>query len=462
LHRRSFRPAHEEHEEVVARTTASARPVTAWRTDSRVALLARLGYVGILVLATLTPFRFQLDLAAAAGRLAHALHPNYTPAEAVDAVRNIVLFAGWGALWAVTAPLGTLRATLVPPVLTGLALSASIEGIQSLMPLRTSSVLDLTTNTAGALVGAAAVVGTVALLRARRGAKSYVGIPTMLFLTGYLTAVLFEAVFAPFRLEPIAGIYGGPFTRFQATIATFTWHSLFTIPVGDLVFFLPAGVFAVATLVELGWPYASAARLTVAAGALLWALSELAHGTLAIPIQVGAVVVHTAAVAAGAWLAVRYLPPLTRKLRGRWRPLYLTVAYSALLLLWAWRPFRLETDLAVIRAQLSPDRLIPLAGSAVSNTLFSVADLAEGFFLYLPLGGLLAVWPARRQGFLGGCWAGIYLAAVAELGQILVAGRFFDVTDFLVQAAGVAIGWAVVRHAGFAPYGTMLATGTTR
>lgn len=438
--------------------TSRSRRSAAWRADSRLALLARLGYVGVLALATLTPFQLDPDLAEAGRRLARALQPTYTPGEAVDIVRNVVLFAGWGALWTVTAPLGTLRATLVPPVLTGFALSAGLEGIQSLMPLRTSSVLDVMANTAGALVGGVAVVGAIAALRARRGAKSYVGVPAITFLTGYLTAVLLEALFAPFRLDPIPGIYGGPLTRFQATIRTFTWESIVAIPVGDLVFFFPAGAIAVATLVELGWPYANAARLTVAVGAVLWSVTEVLHGTLAIPIQVGAVLTHVAAVAVGAWLTVHYLPPLTRRLRGRWRPVYLALAYGALLLFWAWRPFRLETSVSAIHAQLALDRLAPLVASAARIDLFSVADLAEGFFLYLPLGGLLAVWPLSRTGSLRACWPGIYLAGVAELGQILVAGRFFDVTDFLVQAAGITIGWAIVRHAGFAPYGAMLAT----
>jgi glycopeptide antibiotics resistance protein len=426
------------------------------RIDARIVLLTRLAYVGILVLATLSPFDFDARLGEAAGRLARAFHPTYAPRDAVDAVRNVVLFAGWGALWVVTAARSTLWRTALPALLTGLVMSAGIELTQSMMPARTSSALDVASNTVGALFGAVVIVGIVTALRARRGGKSYVGIPGLLFLGGYLAAVAFEAVFAPFRLEPPPGVYGGPLVRMHATLAQFSWGSVLTIPLGDLPLFLPVGAFGVAALVELGWPYANAARLTVVMGTLLWIASELSHGPLALPIQAGAVLGHTAALAAGAWLAVRFLPPFSRRVRGRWRPLGLAAVYVCVLLLWSWRPFHLETDPAALRAQLSLDRLVPLQASAVRPDLFSVADLAEGFLLYLPLGGLLGVWPVRRTGWLRGLLPGIYVAAAAEVGQILVVGRFFDVTDFLVQAAGVAVGWAVAHHAGYQPYGSML------
>jgi VanZ family protein len=426
------------------------------RIDARIALLGRLAYVGILVLATLSPFEFQASLGAAAGRLARAFHPTYTPRDAVDAVRNVALFAGWGALWVVTASRTTLKRTVLPPLLSGLALSTGIELIQSTMPARTSSALDVASNTVGALCGAVVIVAIVAALRARRPGKSYVGVPALLFLGGYVAAVAFEAVFAPFRLAPLPGIYGGPLVRLHAVLAQFSWRSVLTIPLGDLPLFLPVGAFGVAALVELGWAYANAMRLTVAAGTLLWIVSEVSHGPLALPIQAGAVLTHTAALAAGAWLAARLLAPFSRRVRGRGRPLGLAAVYVAVLLLWSWRPFHLETDPAALRAQLALDRLVPLRASAARLDLFSVADLAEGFLLYLPLGGLLKVWPLRRRGWLRGLLPGIYIAAAAELGQIFVAGRFFDATDFLVQAAGIAIGWAVVHHAGYQPYGSML------
>ena len=373
----------------------------------------------------------------------------------MDAVRNIALFGGWGALWTITAPTGTLRRMLLPPFLTGLALSVVLELTQAFLPLRNTSLLDVAMNGLGALAGAILIVVLVAAVRNRRQVKSHVGLPAALFAVSYLAALTLEAIFAPFRLTPIAGIYGGPLLRLKATLAAFDWRAAWDIPFGDILLFLPAGFFAVTALIELGWPRPNALRLTLAGGTLLWTGAELLHGFLALPIGLGAVLTHLLSMAAGALLASRVLPAITRAIRGRARPRYLFWCYAALLLLWAWRPYllALAPDIA---GQFSLGRLIPLQGSAPKLDLYSVADIVESFLLYLPLGALLAVWPLRLRGALRGFLPGVYLAALGELGQPLIAARYFDVTDILVGAAGLGIGWAVLRRAGFFPYGEML------
>jgi glycopeptide antibiotics resistance protein len=88
--------------------------------------------------------------------------------------------------------------------------------------------------------------------------------------------------------------------------------------------------------------------------------------------------------------------------------------------------------------------------------MFSVVDVMVAFFLFLPLGALLAVWPIRLRGSLRGFLPALYFAGAVELSQTMVLGRTVDITDFLVQAAGVGIGWAIVRRAGFRPYGEQL------
>lgn len=418
-------------------------------------LLLRAAYVGLLILATLAPFQFDLNLRAALQRFLAALHPDYTPGHVVDAVRNIALFGGWGALWTVTAPPGTFREMLVPPILSGLGLSVALELTQALLPFRNTSLLDVVMNGLGALAGAYLIVGLVAAIRFRRHDKSHVGLPGALFAGAYLTALGLEAIFAPFRLTPISGVSGGPLGRFQASLAQFDWRSGFDFPAGDILLFLPAGFLAVTALVEMGWPRPNALRLTVAGGALIWAGAELLHGFLALPIQLGAALTHVASMAAGAGIAFRFLPGITRAVRGRTRPRYLFWCYAALLLLWAWRPYLLAMA-PDVAGQFSLGRLVPLQGSAPRLDLYSVADIAESFFLFLPLGALLAVWPLRRRGFLSGFLPGICLATVGELGQPFIAGRYFDVTDILVGTAAMGIGWAVVRRAGFTPYGEML------
>lgn len=148
-----------------------------------------------------------------------------------------------------------------------------------------------------------------------------------------------------FACPPIAGVYGGPLFRLKGTLAHFEWRSLYELPLGDVLLFLPAGALAVAALVELGWPHRSAARLTIVTGTALWLAAELLHGMLALPMQLGAILIHAASTAVGALLAARYLPELSRALRGRFRPRYLFFVYGAILLVWTWRPFRLADNL---------------------------------------------------------------------------------------------------------------------
>jgi glycopeptide antibiotics resistance protein len=132
------------------------------------------------------------------------------------------------------------------------------------------------------------------------------------------------------------------------------------------------------------------------------------------------------------------------------------VAYALLIAFWAWRPFVLETDPATIHQQFALERLIPLQGLARRSDLASVAEIVKPFFLFFPLGAMLAVWPLRRRGWLGTCLPAFYLAVITEVVQGFVAGRFFDGTDLVIQCAAAAIGWAVVRQAGYFPYGAVL------
>jgi glycopeptide antibiotics resistance protein len=419
--------------------------------------VARLAYVGVLALATLVPFRFDFEVTAIMDRLAGGLHPLLTPRDAVDAARNLVLFAGWGALWLVTsrsarAPTAVARATV-----SGGLLSLGLETLQLFSASRTASVLDLMTNTAGSLAGALAIFWLTAAGQAARGRRSFVGIPAFLFAGAYLGAVFLEAFFPLFRQTTVPGASGGPAVRISESLHYFEVGSVFAIPVLDILLFLPAGTFAVAALVESGQRYRAAAWLTGLGGLGLAVFAELGHGFLGRPMELGAIIAHAAAIACGAWLAALRLPQLSRQLRGRGRPLALMIAYIAILCLWAWRPLRLEIDPQAIAAQFSVSRWVPLRAYGVRVDLFSVSDVIVSFLLFLPLGSLLAVWPLRLRGRLRRFLPGVYLAGLTEAGQLLVAGRFFDITDILIASAGAVIGWSVIRRAAYRPYGELLA-----
>ncbi len=368
----------------------------------------------------------------------------------------MVLFAGWGLVWMITAPAGRSLVSLRNAVLTGAGVSVLVEVAQLFSTTRTASVLDLLTNTVGSFVGAAALVVLVISVARRRGARSFVGLPAMVFATSYGVSAFAEALVPLFRQTTLPNVYGGPFGRFHLAWGMFTWNSLARIPVTDILLFAPAGAFAVAALAEAGREYRSAAWWVAAVGAALAVLVEIGHGLLGLPIEAGAAVAHAVGVGGGAFAAASGLPRLTRRLRGRMRPAMLLWTYGGVLLLWALRPFAPEMSLAGIGAKLTNDWWIPLRFLGERVDLFSVVDVVSPFFLYLPLGGLLAVWPLARRGALAAFWPAVYLAAATELSQVFVQGRLLDSTDLLVQVAGALVGWTVLRRAGFAPHGSVL------
>ena len=422
-----------------------------WRAPTRLA------YVGILLLATLSPFSFDPDWANVAARLSRALQPSLAASDAVDAVRNVVLFAGWGAVWLITGPSTKVWASLRNAVITGAGLSLMVESLQLWSALRRASVMDVLTNTAGSGVGAVVLLTLVLVIRSKRGGQSFVGIPAITFAGSYAVAAFSEALIPLFRQAAYPNVYGGPLGRFQVSLELFEFGSILPIPAGDIVIFLPAGAYGVAALVEWGLSYRRAGLLVSTAGVLLFALAEIGHGFLGQPIQLGPFIAHAVGVILGTVAAVLWLPGLTRQLRGYRRPLGLFLLHSLVICLWAWRPFIPELDPSIIAYNSFERWWIPLASLGQRLDLFSVVDVSSGFFLYLPLGALLAIWPLRQRGPLRGFLPGIYLAALTELSQLLIAGRLMDITDFLVQSAGVVIGWMVIRRAGFRPYGQTLA-----
>ena len=411
--------------------------------------------MAILALATLVPFGLDLDAAALSERLRLALHPTISARDAVDGARNLVLFAGWGALWWITARARRPASAVVWATLTGAALSVAIETLQLVSGTRTPSVLDVLTNTSGALAGAAGIWVGVGVALRHKGRRSFIGIPALIFAVAYGAAVFVESALPPFRDVTIARVYGGPLARFRAALSHFDIRSLLSLPIIDFILFVPLGAFLVAVLVEEGVSYGRAARLAAAFGIALAGATEISHGFLGLQMQIGPFIVHSAAVALGAWLASRQLPQLSRRVRGRERPLLILSAYVVIICLWAWRPFLVQTDLGAIADQLALSRWIPLQSHRVRVDLFSVSDVLASAFLYLPLGALLAVWPIRLRGGAAYFLPAVYVAAVTELLQPLIAGRYFDVTDILIASASAAIGWAAVRRAGFRSYGEL-------
>jgi hypothetical protein len=278
--------------------------------------------------------------------------------------------------------------------------------------------------------------------------------PALFFGASYGTAVWLEAVIPLFRHDSLV-VAGGPAARLAAALSAFRPESVLDLPWTDLPLFIPAGALAVAALAEHRLPYQVARTRVILGGIVLAGVAELLHGPVGQPITAGSTLLHALAVAIGAWAAARWLPRLTVALRGADRPRALIIVYAIVLACWAWRPFLPEDQLGAITAKLTGDWWIPLSALGGQRDFFSVVDVCAPFFLYLPLGGLLAVWPWRRHGALSGPWPGVWLALGLESSQLVVLGRFLDVTDFMVTASGVLVGWAIFRRAGYRIYGEM-------
>ncbi|MGH7505398.1 MAG: VanZ family protein, partial [Longimicrobiales bacterium] len=413
------------------------------------ALPWRLGYIAVIALATISQLRVPAGAGEVVSRVERAFDPSLTGSDAVDAVRNLVLFAGWGVVWVVTAARLRWRTLLRDALVTGALLSAGVEAAQLLSPTRNTSVLDVLSNTAGAVAGAIAAIILLGLLVALRGRKSFVGVPALLFAAGYGGAAALEAFSPLLRQERYGDAWGAPSERFGIAFGRLDAATWLDFGLVDVLLFVPAGFFAVAALVEFGWTYRRSAVVVAIAGLFASGLLELARGAVGFVLAYGPILAHGIGIAAGGALAAWAVPHLTRLARGRVRPLALLIAYAALLLLWAGRPFYLEPSFAAIGDKLTLDRLIPLQAYRERFDLHTAADAAIPALLFLPVGALLAVWPLRRSGTLRGLLPAVALAIVAESLQLVMAARTFDITDVLIAASALAVGWVLTRRAGY-------------
>lgn len=418
--------------------------------------MLRAAYLCVIALATLSSLGFDPRVADALARIPRAIDPRLGLRDVVDGARNVALFAGLGVTWVLTAAPGPVRRSIAAAGVLGLALGAAVETVQLFSSIRTASILDVATNTVGALVGAAATAALLRWVAARRRHRSFVGVPGALFAGGYGVAVVMES-FAPLlRQDRLPDPGGGVVARLDLALGAVTAASWLRLPIADVLIFAPAGMLGVAAAAEGGWTYGAAAVLVATVAAIVLPVVEVAHGIAGSAIVPGAVLVHVAAIGLGAWGAAVGLPRATRAARGPARPAWLLAGYAAVLACWSWRPFVPVSSAAAVAAQFSAEHWIPLRALAGRVDLFSVADVVAQFALYFPLGALLAVWPLRPRGALRGMAPAAWVAVVLELGKMLVAGRFFDITHILIQIAGAGAGAALARRAGYAPHGAVL------
>jgi glycopeptide antibiotics resistance protein len=418
-------------------------------------LSARVAYVVIILLATMANLKPDWNDGQAAERLGRALTPHLAWNDTIDALRNILLFAGFGAVWEVTSSTNRLRDALWRATLYGCVLSVMVETLQLFSPVRFASILDVITNTAGTFIGAFGLALLVAATRARRDAKSYLGMPLFLAAIGQLTAVMMEGVAPLFNQEMVTQA-GGPLTRLRVTLGTAPALSFASVPFTDVVFSLPAGFLGVAALAEFGVARNTAAIILGVGGTALAFLSEISHGATGEEIIWGAALAHSIGIAAGAVIAMYRLPSITQRYRGVSRVRAFLAAYTAFLIVWIWRPLLPRWSPSAIVENLSVSHWIPMSALGQRGDVFTVAKVIQLFALIMPLGALHAAWPARHHGRLRWVLPVVWLSAVLALGHAFIDERFFDITNFLIMAAGAWLGWWIARRAGIPERGTWM------
>src|SRR6185312_4718671 len=331
--------------------------------------------------------------------------------------------------------------------LVGCALSVCVETAQLFSAMRTSSVNDVTTNTLGALLGAAGLVAMVRVFAWLRRRATVAGVPLLTIAMSYWCAMGAE-MFSPFYRHGMNPWSGGSIANRLANALRYVKpFAIARVSITDMALFAPGGAVMQAALVELGIGGGVAAIAVMVAGGVFAFAVEIAHGIAGQPIEVSAIVGHTLAVAIGAAAAWRWGAPVTARGYEQRRARILAVALAVLLVAWAWR---------AVRAQVTAPHLTPLGVLGTTSDLFGVMDVAEQFFLYVSLGLVLAARPLRYRGKLANVLPGVYLAIVLEVGQILVLTRTFDVTDLLTQCAAVVVGFVAARRAGCEARGELL------
>jgi glycopeptide antibiotics resistance protein len=422
-------------------------------------LATRIAYVGIVVLATLADLGFSGDLAKASERLVRAFTPSLEWRDAIDALRNVVLFAGLGTVWVMTSASERVGGEVWRATLAGFALSVTVEGLQVFSPVRIASIVDVTTNTIGAFGGAAATILLLAAVRKETAPRSYVGVPAILLAGPYALAVLCEALTPLFHSVALEGMSGGPLTRLELALRVSVPLHWSEVVLTDIPLFAAAGFLCTVLLREIGRDSKHASWAVALVGGLLVLGAHVAHGMSGLQIRWEAATIDVLSVALGAWMARRWLSTLTLTFRDAALARAAIFSYAALLVLWGWRPLLPELRGDVILAQLNADQLVPLRSLSARVDVFSATHVVQQFLLYIPLGALLAVWPLRLTGRWAHLWPAVWLAIVIELGHLIVVDRTLDTTNAMLACAGIGIGWVAAHRCGFRPVGEALDEG---
>jgi VanZ family protein len=415
-----------------------------WRPDPTAVLLVLWGL--FIVYGTMLPFDFSASgeqVREKLGRLAE--HP-WRVGSRTDVISNVLLFMPWGFLLAIwrAGRKASFVAAVVLAVVTGAALSAAVEVGQLFAPSRTTSFVDLATNTLGSTLGA--LIGWPSALRIWPGLsdriRRLVAVRPMAACALATAAGLVFAGLAPFdvsldvgdlkaavaKARPIP--FGPPLRGPTPPPEPWSWAGEF------LSWALVGGLAALAAR-ESGWRGARALGVVVAiSGALGLAIEAVQVVIPSRAIDMTSVVLALLGSAVGASVVGRSASGSARRwilpALGIWGAI---VALSALT-----PPDFAWPDPPLLR----PERFVPFWSYYNRTSVADLADLLGQVLSFVPAGALLAAHSARRS-LAGAALIGLGCGAVLEFGQIFLPGRTAELTDVLASAVGAGMGWGLWR-----------------
>jgi glycopeptide antibiotics resistance protein len=353
-----------------------------------------------------------------------------------DAIANVLLFLPWGFLFALhrTGRGAGARSTILGGALSALGFSVLVETLQLFSHSRMTSATDLTTNTAGGLLGAAA--GWCVGARLRTPVEALLGRelarrPLAVLAAAASALTLFWAV-SPYDLsfdldylkssiKATRPVPFGPPLRGSAP-AEEPLERISEV----LAWSLLGGVIAGAARAEGRW---RGPRLGMVSLGLVMAL---AAGTEGVQLLVRSRTTDATTVFF-AWLGgaggVAFV--LASRVRAGLAPAAICVWLAATLLA-GLSPWRFELPRGVVS---DPLRFLPFLHHFHRTDVGALADTFLQALFYAPLGALLAarsIEVSPRRAAAAGC----AVAAAVEILQVFVPGRTADTTDVALAGIG--------------------------
>lgn len=413
----------------------------------RYATPIRCAYLLCVAFATLLRLGFDPSLAHALERVPHALLPHLNFKDVVDAARNIALFFGWGVIYALTSHQPTRRRDVIVATLLGLLASLSVESAQLFSLYRQASVVDVATNTLGSLLGAISLAAIEHRARQDMRRGTMIGVPGWL-PAGSLLLTAAGLSFAPSsRAAMVIGWASSPLGRWRmvnaAPAAAAHWSALLV----DWLAWASVGLAVGIAISDrsgrvrrgqlLAW-------LLIAPGVL--GLVHLGRGMVGLQRDQWAVLVQAGALGVGVLTALLLVPRWRSRVTARaTRAGQLGLLAGGLGAVMAWIPVT-WLPLAIGRPRLQWQQLIPMLSLLMRQDMSSVFLVVQRAGLGAAVGACLAA--RKRVGAPSpGILSAVLYAAVLELGQMVVPGRYPDVTDILITGAAACLVLALVERA---------------